>query len=248
MTFSGGFGRVFRPVFDPGPTARNGLLNALVAYWKLDETTGTRNDSHSSNHLADNGSVGYDTGKISNAAVFAAGKYLSLDDNAALSAGDIDFTWSAWVYATSKPAYFSRIISKRSAATNACYDISWEVDIDRLAFAIFSSGGTFAITKATTFGSLPLNTWCWLCAWHDSVGNTVNIQINNGTVNSVATGTVVPNNSTAQFRIGDLQQTGSREWVGRIDEVGFWKRVLSADDRTALYNAGAGLAYANFTT
>ena len=39
---------------------------------------------------------------------------------------------------------------------------------------------------------------------------------------------------------------------GRIDEVGIWKRVLTSDERTAIYNGGAGLplfnAYANSAT
>jgi len=30
---------------------------------------------------------------------------------------------------------------------------------------------------------------------------------------------------------------------GRVDEVGFWKRVLTAQERTNLYNAGAGNTY-----
>lgn len=40
MTFSGGFGRVFRPVFDLGLTARNGLLNNLLAHWSLEAASG----------------------------------------------------------------------------------------------------------------------------------------------------------------------------------------------------------------
>jgi hypothetical protein len=95
---------------------------------------------------------------------------------------------------------------------------------------------------------LPLNTWVWVVAWHDSTANTLNIQINNGAVDSTATGAVVPNDSTAQLRVGDLQQTNNREWLGYLDEIGFWRRVLSADEKTALYNSGAGLAYAAFTT
>lgn len=43
-------------------------------------------------------------------------------------------------------------------------------------------------------------------------------------------------------------------WIGRVGPTMFWKSaaggggVLTAAQRTALYNGGAGLAYANFTT
>ena len=38
-------------------------------------------------------------------------------------------------------------------------------------------------------------------------------------------------------------EQASRYWDGLIDEVGFWKRILTAQEKTNLYNAGAGLAY-----
>jgi hypothetical protein len=42
--------------------------------------------------------------------------------------------------------------------------------------------------------------------------------------------------------------TGYPNIVGLIDEVGFWKRKLTAQEITALYNGGAGLPFSSFTT
>ena len=67
------------------------LPTNLIAYWKLDEASGTRNDSKGANHLTDNNTVTQAVGKVGNAAQFtlANSEYLSIADNADLSAGDI---------------------------------------------------------------------------------------------------------------------------------------------------------------
>jgi len=83
------------PQYDPTNPGTTGLS----AWWSLDETSGTRNDSHGSNHLTDNNTVGYTSGVKSNAATFIAAnnESLSISDNAALSMGDISFSVCAWV-------------------------------------------------------------------------------------------------------------------------------------------------------
>lgn len=43
MAFSGAFVIPFRPAFDAGLAAGNGLLNNLIAYWALDEAAGANN-------------------------------------------------------------------------------------------------------------------------------------------------------------------------------------------------------------
>jgi hypothetical protein len=69
----------------------------------------------------------------------------------------------------------------------------------------------------------------------------LNIQVNNGPVDSLpySSGVAI---STSPFAIG---ATGNAIDLldGAVDEVGFWKRVLTAQERTALYNSGLGLTY-----
>ena len=88
--------------YKPAPVMRPraALADNLVAYWKLDEASSTRNDSVGTNHLTSNNSVGQATGKLNYAANFVAAnsQYLSIADNADLSVGDIDFTVSAWIW------------------------------------------------------------------------------------------------------------------------------------------------------
>lgn len=82
----------------------------------------------------------------------------------------------------------------------------------------------------------------------DAAGDTANIQVNNGTPDSAATSGTAPNTSAAEFRIGAREYAGFEGYFdGLIDQVGIWKRVLTAQERTDLYNAGAGLSYADMS-
>ena len=69
----------------------------------------------------------------------------------------------------------------------------------------------------------------------------MNICINSGTVDSVATLGVAPGDVTAPVQLGD--DSNGDYWDGRIGPVAFWKRVLSSDERALLWNQGNGLAY-----
>jgi len=82
------------------------LATSLVAFWTLDETSGTRLDTLNGcggagcDLTAAGVGGGYDTGKIGNAWKNTNTGYLSHADDADLSTGNIDFSVNAWVYAT----------------------------------------------------------------------------------------------------------------------------------------------------
>jgi hypothetical protein len=65
------------------------LTDNLIAFWGLEEASGTRNDAHGSNHLIDNNTVGSATGRVGTCANFDrfTDEHLSIVDNAALSLG-----------------------------------------------------------------------------------------------------------------------------------------------------------------
>lgn len=217
------------------------LIDSLVSYWALDEASGTRVDSHGSNDLTDNNTVGSTTGIISTAADFEASnsEYLSHADNADLSTGDIDFSFSFWVNAESFGSPW-RIVAKGGAN-----DLEYSLEgYGGAAYWRVTSGTGFAndtAVQATNAGTLSTATWYYIVVWHDSVNNQIGICVNDGTPNtaSYSAGTY---DSGAEFRIGTFPTYGG-DWDGLIDEVGFWKKVLSSQERTDLYNSGAGLAY-----
>lgn len=222
------------------------LVDNLISYWPLDEASGNALDAHGSNDLTENGTggIGTATGILSGARDFEVGDtdYFELADNADLSTGNIDFTMQAWVNLESKPAQDMVIMSKWGSADPREFNLNWSVSDNKFRLIIRTPASSNVIVLASNFGIPPLATWCLLHAWHDSVNNLIGISVNAGTANTTAHSTGITD-STGAFRIGSEVNAG-RYWDGLIDEVGFWKRVLTAAERTELYNAGAGRDYA----
>lgn len=220
------------------------LSDSLAAYWNMDEVSGSRFDSLGENHLTDHNTVGQATGKIVQAALFASSssEYLSLADNASLSTGDIDFTLSAWVYLNSKSANMFIVSKGPDATTGREYTLFYNQSIDRLRFIVVN-GSNSAAVDANVFGSPSASTWYHILAWHDSVANTINISANGGSANSASYAFGAADTAGA-FRIGgNSAVTPAAFWNGRIDEVGFWKRILTTEERAQVYNKGAGCSY-----
>ena len=234
------------------------LSDNLISYWSLEAASGTRVDAvvASANDLTDNNTVTGNPGKVANAAQFTAAnsEYLSRADNASLSTGDIDFTVACWVYLDTNVN--ATLITKYNVQTNQdeyllFYNQNDHSPNNRFSFVVTATGAPAAnkVVDATSFGAPSLSTWYFIAAWHDSVGNTINICVNDGTVNSTAT-TAGVFDGTAPFQIGALiggAGTNVYYMNGRIDEAGFWKRVLTSAEITQLYNSGNGMSYADIT-
>lgn len=222
------------------------LLDDLISYWKMDEASGDALDAHSTNDLTDTNTVAAGTGIINGGRDFEVGnsEYFNLADNAALSVGNIDFTFTAWVKLESKVAD-SSIVGK-GGENDLPYNLDWGTTADRFRFRVSSATGFTNLTTATAnnLGSPSLATWYFIVAWHDATANTINIQVNNGTADSAAY-SAGSYDDTGAFRIGSFPFYNNY-FDGLIDEVGFWKRILTTDEKTDLYNSGAGLSYDDF--
>ena len=218
-------------------------LTNLISYWKLDEASGTRVDSHGTNDLTDNNTVTQSAGKLGNAAQFVAAnsEYLNRADNASLSMGaGVRMTLTAWVYADSLTGVDTHeIIGKRNAIDSLEYSLRTD-ESDLFSFFVTSDGTVGTITLVTA-EALSTATWYFVVAWYD--GTNINLQVNNGTIHSTAFSADIFD-GTSEFDIGAVASLlPGWSWDGRIDSVGLWKRVLTADERAALYNAGAGTEY-----
>lgn len=223
------------------------LSDNLIAYYSLDEASGNAIDAHGSNDLTETGgTIASTTGKVGNCRDFEADdtEQFELADNAALSTGDIDFTIACWVKVEAgSGTVFPVAVSKHSAtAAQREYLLYFDTTANRFALAVYVSTSQIDVV-ANNFGAVSQDTWYHLVAWHDSVNDLIGISVNAGTADTTLHSGGV-NDGNAAFQIG-AASAASLHWDGLIDEVGFWKRKLTAEEITWLYNGGAGRSYAD---
>jgi hypothetical protein len=218
----------------------------LVSYWKLDEASGSAIDAVGSETLTDNNTVTSAAGKVGGARQFTVGnaEYLSHADDANLSAGDIDFTFQAWVQLSGGLVADRVILAKTPAAGQGPreYYLRYSSTFNRFQLQVQGATGGVVVVTANNGGPVSAGVWYLVHAWHDSVNNLIGISVNAGTADTTAHSLGV-SDGTGSFTIGKDGDFTGDYWNGLIDEVGFWKRVLTPTERTTLYNGGQGLGY-----
>lgn len=217
------------------------LGNGLVAHWTMDEASGAnRADSVGSITLTNPAGLTIEaiTGELNNAAEFdqADGDHLfSAADPAAVDFnGNQDFTVSAvvWINAGTLNQRRTFVAKYESAGQAQWYMQARNSPNDRLLFGVSNNGTAEVEAIANNFGDPGEDTYILVVGWHDAAADTVNIQVNNGTANSVAHTTGIFN-STSIVRVGRLTTAGFLD--GRVDDVRVWNRVLTAGERTELF-------------
>ncbi len=211
-------------------TSCTDISTSLQGFWRLEEAAGARVDEQGNNDLTANGLVNQAAGQIGNAQSFnsATFDYLSVVDGGELTTADVDFTISTWVY-ISNNALTQPIVTKWDGSTNEYY-------LEYLG----STGFRFRVDTGSV--TLPIavsnNTWYHVVAWHDEASNTVNISVN-GSLPSTSAFSGGPTGGNSVFNVG-AQASGLQYFSGRIDALGFWKKVLTEHERNVLYNSGTG--------
>jgi hypothetical protein len=102
----------------------------------------------------------------------------------------------------------------------------------------------YANAHAVTNGSPTTATWYFIYCYHDAINSRAGIAVN--TVYDTTTTTDIPFDSTDDFTIGGYT-SGAGYLNGRADEIGFWRRTLTPNEVTTLYNGGSGISYATLS-
>lgn len=172
-------------------------------------------------------------------------QYLSRASTASLQTGDIDFTVWGWVYLNVKNAQ-QAIIGKWNTGSNAReWVISYVDTSDRVRLSVTSDGtaGTTNSVEESVTGSPSVDAWYFFVAYHDSVNNLLGISLNNSAGSTTAHSAGVFSSATASLVLGAIDG-GSLKLNGRVDGVGFIKRLLTPTEKTSLFNLGRGVKYA----
>lgn len=226
----------------PLSTTGYGDINTdLIAWWKLEEAAGAqRNDSIGASHLTQHNAPAQVAGKVANCASFVSASSQYLDSAAAaLDCGDIDFTIACWAWFDAISSTPRSIISKMTATATTWdgYNLGWNGGHVRWAVG----NGTVLVT--IDGGVVAIAGWHFIVVKHNSVANTIEIQIDNGAPVIGATGVAFPNDAASNFCVGSMflsMGVVGRYLDGDVDEIGFWKRILSYEEIDYLYNAGVG--------
>lgn len=220
------------------------LYTNLMDYWTLQEASGNRAGSQGVLTLTDNNTVPGAAGKVGNGAQFTLANSESLSSASVVSlqmGSGQDFTLATWVKLATKATDQALIVKATdvSGAAGIEYVLQYKLANDRFN-ALVSNGSATANQLADTLGAVSVDTWYFVVAWLDA-GTSLNIQVNNGTADTLGTA-VYAQAAAGGFALG---RNGGDVTIphylnGMLDEAAIWKRILTAAERTFLYNAGAG--------
>lgn len=226
------------------------VITGLTAYYSLDEASGNALDAHGSSPLTITGSVGTTTGKVSGARDYGSSNsgYFSSTDNADLSlASDTDFTIALWWQAFSDPnsSGWSLLTKSSGEGSGTEYSIYFDggTSGQKLSFRVGNGSSSAQALSESPYGVFFDTNWHFGVFSHDSVANTLSVQIDGRAAVTTAWSGGTQDGSAA-FQLG-AYTAWSLNWHGLLDEVGFWKKTLTPTECTWLYNSGNGRSYAD---
>lgn len=226
-----------RPVGAP----RSSLLSGLVAYWKLEEASGTRVDQLGTYNLTAVNTPGNAAGKIGNGCAFVAASSQYLTNTSLQSAGLGKICIAFWANRSNAATDFVTIGWVITTHSVFCITVSTDgnvyVECDGAALSIYASAAD------------GLTGWRHYVMVYDGTqtgdANRFKLYRGGSQVSLSAWSASVPATftTTDPFRIG-RDQLNARFTNAIIDEVGVWTGVaLTSTQVSNLYNGGTGVTY-----
>jgi len=216
------------------------LERGLVGLWSFDGKDMAGVTAYDRSGNANNGTLtGGPTraiGKIGQGMSFdGVDDYVTMGNPSGLQlSGAVSIT--AWVYLNSGSAQNGRIVSKWVIGAKA-YELSLDDNPGVGLLSMLVSGDGTVTVEASESTTLPLNSWQFVTGVYvPSTSITVyrnGVQVGQNTTSIPASLA----NPATNFQIGD-RTTTNYPWLGKIDDVRIYNRVLNADEIKRLYNLG----------
>jgi hypothetical protein len=222
---------------------KQSLKEGLLGYWSFDDSSGTRYDLENSNDFLETGTVPSISGVHGNAVQFystdtnESKNELTIPSQQMISSGTESFSLGFWVRFDGMNDFYSGILNN-----------------DSHGFLLFSSGNHTAITiSANLLGGgmvrlstpdLTIGQWYFFQTWYDGESDRIGYQLNDNAPVLSDIGSVPEIKAIGNFILGGKFY----EWNDiSIDEMFFYNRVLSNDERNEFYNSGDGRTYGSFS-
>jgi hypothetical protein len=168
--------------------------------------------------------------------ITANDEYLSSADHADLSIGDRDWSMALWVCLDD--AASAVIIGKDDGGGNREY----RLHRDGASFVWLARNVANTATVQAGAAHAGQDVLQFVVCDHDATGNNIGVTVNAGARGQVAIAGVRDSNNA--WLIGSPTGSAWDYFNGGIDEIGIWPGyLLTSDDRTYLYNGGAGRTY-----
>lgn len=208
----------------------------LESYYKLSDV----NDAHRNNHLTNNGSVSFATGKSGNAASFSSSssQYLHITDaNQSGLAITGSLSISAWIkHAANKQQVISKYKSQLTPLiSQKGYALQWYSD-QKIYFTLSANGSVDRYFTSS-------NTYTDTSNFHHIVvvfvaGTSMTVYFDGSSISGSVTGGVPMSiyDNNADFQIGGIYANTQQFSDGLIDEVGIWSKSLTSAEVSALYS------------
>lgn len=203
----------------------------IVSYWKMDETSGTRNDSKDSNHLTDNNTVASATGQVGNAADFedTNSEWLSIADG---SQTGLDITGDLYTQVWFKPESTgtAHTLQTKGVYTSTGYMVQINgANTNTWYIADQNTNGTRSISSTST----------WYCLQYNMIDEANLAEVyGDGILETSAANTGSLTDTASPFEIGRRNSTATQFADGLVDEVVIASRYFRADEIKAGYLKG----------
>lgn len=223
----------------------NTLLTSLEACFPLNETgTADRVDitGNADNLVVQSGTFGSATGKLGNAA--------------SLTASNSEWAESVWDGPGMAGPWSVGAWFKTTSSGDVCI---WSCGV---TFGSNGQNTSCIIENGTPFvrvfggyrswtGTFNDGNWHYILITAPTAASTSNMEcyVDGTLLTALGTSarTLVDSGATQRTRLGAALATAGDFFDGDIDQLAFWSRQLDTTDRSAVYNSGDGLAYANWS-
>lgn len=212
------------------------LMDGLLSYYQLDESSGAVIDIHGNNNATNTGAIAGITGKIGTAYNLSSTDHIATDSNTGLS-GSTSRSVSMWLYNTDFTLLNHQCFG--SMGTNTAGNL-WRMQISNGNIIWWSCWGG-GCDWDTGIG-FPLSQWNHLVFTYNGTDLALYL---NGALQ--ITRTQAMNTTNSAFWIGDDLTGEANGWRGLIDEVALYNRTLNSTEVLESYNNNSGLTY-DFTT
>jgi hypothetical protein len=230
----------------------------MVSWWKAE---GNVNDAKGDNNGTLYNGATYDAGKVGQSFSFDGDNDYGFVPNTLNIDGGAEATYMAWVYPKATPgvdAYFGLLGAGDSTSsvwtTQQCRVLYWKTADSPSGMARFyidcGTNDTESYKGRMSANDYPINQWYSVAGVFNNgaLDIYVNGLLDNGTETGISPGTVINTNANNYVWMGaatrfDQSYTGV-PFNGLIDEASIYNRALTANEISAIYNAGeAGICF-----